>query len=78
MILNIYKNCFSRIYIFSPSVDVDATWQPVKDYIEKELKIRNTDEEPDFLNHYDPEALHKIISNVRRIYLSSNLSNNVA
>ena len=23
MILNIYKNCFSRIYIVSPSIDVD-------------------------------------------------------
>ena len=30
MILNIYRNCFSRIYIFSPSIDVDATWSPVK------------------------------------------------
>ena len=30
MILDIYKDCFSRIYIFSPSVDVDATWLPVK------------------------------------------------
>ena len=24
MILNIYKGCFSRIYIFSPSIDVDT------------------------------------------------------
>ena len=30
MILDIYRNCFSRIYICSPSVDVDATWTPVK------------------------------------------------
>ena len=35
MILDIYRNCFSRIYIFSPSIDVDATWTPVKLYIEK-------------------------------------------
>ena len=26
MILNIYKNCFSRIYIFSPSIDVDSKY----------------------------------------------------
>ena len=26
MILDIYRDCFSRIYIFSPSIDVDATW----------------------------------------------------
>ena len=30
LILNVYKNCFSRIYIFSPSIDVDKTWAPVK------------------------------------------------
>ena len=33
MILDIYKGCFSRIYIWSPSIDVDNTWKPVKSYI---------------------------------------------
>ena len=46
MILNIYKNGFSRIYIFSPSIDVDMTWTPVKKYIEEEMKIAHTDKEP--------------------------------
>jgi len=35
MILDIYRDCFSRIYLFSPSINVDMTWQPVKDYIAK-------------------------------------------
>ncbi len=35
MILDIYRDCFSRYYIFSPSIHVDMAWQPVKDYIEK-------------------------------------------
>ena len=30
MILDVYKDCFSRIYIFSPSINVDMTWEPVK------------------------------------------------
>ena len=38
MIMDIYKGCFNIIYIFSPSVDIDHTWQPVKDYIAKEIK----------------------------------------
>ena len=38
MIMDIYKGCFNIIYIFSPSVDGDCTWQPVKDYIAKEIK----------------------------------------
>ena len=37
MVLEIYKDCFSRIYIFSPSIDVDSTWRLVKDYIEKDM-----------------------------------------
>ena len=30
MILDIYKKCFNRVYIFSPSIRVDTTWGPVK------------------------------------------------
>ena len=33
MILDIYKGCFSRVYIWSPSIEVDNTWKPVKDNI---------------------------------------------
>ena len=29
MILDIYKGCFSRVYLFSPSIRVDTTWGPV-------------------------------------------------
>ena len=29
MVLDIYRDCFSRIYIFSPSINVDSTWIPV-------------------------------------------------
>ena len=34
LILRIYRGCFERIYIFSPSVDIDMAWKPVKDYVE--------------------------------------------
>ena len=42
MILNIYRNCFSRIYMFSPSIDVDATWSPVKQYIEDGMELKES------------------------------------
>ena len=38
MIFDIYKGCFSRIYIWSPSIYVDNTWKPVKDYIRDHIK----------------------------------------
>ena len=45
MILNLYKDCFERIYIFSPSVNHDQTWEPVKSYIEDKLLLHETEEE---------------------------------
>ena len=38
VILDTYRGCFNKIYIFSPSIDIDHTWRPVKDYIAKEIK----------------------------------------
>ena len=66
MILDIYKGCFSRIYIFSPSIDIDHTWQFVKKHIADELKPH--DKERNYFDTYDPEALahpvktqHKVV-----------------
>jgi len=66
MILDIYKDCFSRIYIFSPSIDVDfQTWQPVKDYINK--NITNNDDEEYYFNNFNEDALSNIINTQRKI-----------
>ena len=32
MILDMYKCCCSRVYIWSPSIEVDQTRKPIKDY----------------------------------------------
>ena len=45
LIMNIYKGCFNRVYIFSPSINVDYTWQPAKQYIEEEMKVFESDKE---------------------------------
>jgi hypothetical protein len=41
MILDIYEVCFDKIYVFSPSVNLDQTWLPVKEYI-KDNEIKTT------------------------------------
>ena len=56
MTLDIYRNCFSRVYIFSPSINVDATWVPVKDYLKKTLK-QDGKKEPYLFDRYDEGAL---------------------
>ena len=39
LILNIYRGCFSRIFIWSSSIDLDPVWTPVKNHVENTLKI---------------------------------------
>ena len=67
MILDIYRDCFSTILIFSPSIEVDMTWGPVKTYIEKHMKVRNTSQEPIYFDHYDPEAQANILETQHKI-----------
>ena len=40
LILNIYRNVFSRMFIWFPSIEVDSIWLPVKKYIKQQLKSR--------------------------------------
>jgi hypothetical protein len=61
LILNVYRGCFERIFIWSPSIDIDQTWEPVKKYIEKEMNV-NTDKEKCYFNDYVPEELEKVIA----------------
>ena len=67
MILDIYRGCFSRIYIFSPSIDVDSTWIPVKKYIKDEMKVEDDEKDPIYFSEYDPEKLHHIIQTQSKV-----------
>ena len=61
MILDIYRGLFERIFIWSPSIDLDQTWLPVKKYIESELKV-NTEKEQCYFSDYNPDDLERVIS----------------
>ena len=66
LILKIYRNCFERIYIFSPTASVDDIWLPVKKYISEHLKVDNEKEQYLF-DDYNPSALQKIIETQHKI-----------
>ena len=61
LILDTYRGCFSRIYIFSPSIDVDYTWHPVRQYIHNDMKLQEKDDDKFFYDDYDEDALENII-----------------
>ena len=66
MIMDIYRGCFERVYIFSPSINVDHTWLPVKEYLDKSINLKD-DEPPLYYDHYDPESLETIIETQKKI-----------
>ena len=59
LILDVYKGCFNRIYIFSPTINIDDNFKPVKEYITNEIKPH--EKERIYFDHYDPEDLQAII-----------------
>ena len=73
LILDIYRNVFKRVYVFSPSVNHDSIWLPVKKYVKDELKV-NEDKEKCFFEEYKSEDLMKIIDTQTKVtkYLKDN------
>ena len=66
LILNIYRGCFERIYIVSPTAHIDEAYKEVIKYIEKELKIDNKKEQYLF-DEYNAEALTHIIDTQHKV-----------
>ena len=55
LILEQYRGVFERIYVFSPSVNIDDGWIPVKKYIEGV----NTEREQTYWDEWDEAALRR-------------------
>ena len=66
MILEQYRGVFEKIYIFSPSINIDDGWIPVKKYIEEDLGV-NTERERAYYDEWDEAALRDIIQRQRKI-----------
>ena len=66
LILEQYRGVFERIYIFSPSINVDDGWIPVKKYIEEDLGV-NVEKDQAYWEDWDEAALRRIIQQQRKI-----------
>ena len=66
LILDIYRNVFQRVYVFSPSVNHDSIWLPVKKYVKDELNV-NEEKETCFFEEYKTEDLMKIIDTQTKV-----------
>ena len=66
MILDIYRDCFERVYVFSPSIFVDHTNKAITDYLDSKIQL-SEDEPPLYYDHYDSESLENIINTQKKI-----------
>ena len=66
LILRIYRGSIESIYIFSPTVNVDDTWKPVKKYITDVMKV-DTEKEQVYYEEYDPVSLKRIIDTQHKV-----------
>ena len=64
--LKIYRDCFERIYIVSPTAHIDGAYKEIIKYVEKEQKVDNKKEQYLF-DEYNPEALTHIIDTQHKV-----------
>ena len=58
LLLGPYSKVFDEVHVFSPSVDIDSAWDPVKDFA-KGLK------DASFHSEWDEAALHQVMDRQR-------------
>ena len=66
MVLDIYRDVFERIYIWSPSISVDSNWTPVKKYIQDNLKV-DLEKKKCMFDEYIPEELEAVIKRQHKV-----------
>ncbi len=69
LILKMYRGCFERIYVFSPSVNVDQTWEAVKKYQEDVMEVKESDAAKLYFDHYNRDELEHIIETQHKVIL---------
>ena len=66
MLLGPYRSVFSRVYVFSPSVDIDSLWDEWRRYNSEVLGV-DEEKEQTMWNHWDEDALQGIMSRQSRL-----------
>ena len=61
LLLNHYRGCFQRIYVWSSTMGVDKTWDVIKDYCEKELHQVESKKERYFSDSYNADDMKSVI-----------------
>ena len=63
LVLDVYKDCFNQVYIFSPSIIIDENLIPVRKYLDERNKALN---DKIYFEKYDPNELLNIVETQER------------
>ena len=67
MLTGPYKNCYSRVYVFSPSCapGVDPAWDAWRKHVRVHMRVPG--EEQAMWNTWEPDALEKLIQRHQQV-----------
>ena len=66
LIENVYRDCFERIYVFSPSINIDDAWKSTKRYLNESITLG--DNEPSlYQDNFDESVVDEIMSTQKKI-----------
>ena len=66
VIVRLYAGCFERVYVWSPSVDLDHQWDPVKRYSERVLKV-DPSKEKCFFSTWNEAEVRRVIDSHTKV-----------
>ena len=66
LLLRHYRGCFERIYLYSPSANLDKGWDPLRKYVQNELHV-DPDKEKWCFDTFDSEALQEQIDTQMKV-----------
>ena len=65
LIENVYRDCFERVYIFSPSISVDDAWKSTKRYLNQSINL--CEHEPSlYQENFDESVVDEIMSTQKK------------
>jgi len=70
LICRLYRGCFERVYVWSPSVDLDHQWDAVKKYSSEVLGVDQSKEKT-FFNTWDESEINKVIADHTAVTLQA-------
>ena len=65
LIEHVYRDCFERIYVFSPSINIDDAWKSTKRYLNESITLGEN--EPSlYQDNFDESVVDQIMSTQKK------------